>query len=221
MNNKISTLAAMETPTRPNNATWSSTEKELLEALLKTLFLLDEDPDAEQMNRDEIFRWMSNQFSARNFNRSAKAIARRLGGRLSFRAPRSPKTNTEHRNESLSTPVTDSLDASAYSRNRSTSSDDDIPLAQLRRSKTLLGTGSMFVSRTPASLMRLSECGPTNAIYIVRPTNCLPPIQPPRIERESLRPLIQSPLNPLLVPRNPLRLLWEAIIPSCWALSFK
>ena len=197
----------METPTRSNNAAWSSTEKELLEALLKDIFTLEEDPDVEQMSREETFRWLSKQFSARGFHRSAKAIAGRLAGRLSFRACRSAKIDTQHQSELLSTPGTDSLATGAQSRNLSTSSEDDIPLAQLRRPNTLLGTGSTFVSRPLASLMRLPKCGPTNVTRIIRPINHLPLIQRLGEERESPRPLIRSPLNLILVPRNSLRLL--------------
>lgn len=137
----------METP-RKSGAQWSKGEVDLLEKLLKGRLDMEQDRNIQPLDRNETFQWLSDKLQTEGgFNRSTKAIERRLQGKLSF--PRSLKFETkEAQNPPRSFGETSALGFTAYDLSSrpsraSTSSSDDIPLSQLRQN---LGSVSTIVS---------------------------------------------------------------------------
>jgi hypothetical protein len=142
----------MDTPAKTNSKAWSADENKLLKVLLQNIVDFENDPATEPKNKDETFQWLSSQFSSRGYNRSSTAIKRRTAGRLRFlQSPKNTNTTpvsngSQSLNENGVTQPAMMAASSRASMSPDSSSDDDIPLSQLRGRRAIWKRGSRTVS---------------------------------------------------------------------------
>lgn len=120
----------MATPPKSNTARWLPEEKELLDSLIRQRLELEKDPTTKCLNRDDTFEWISERFKLKGYQRSAKVLDRRYGGRLQFRALPKPYTLPSPLFKEANPAITS---GSSQHQRASSFSSDDIPLSQHRR----------------------------------------------------------------------------------------